>query len=44
MKWVSDNGYKIAAAPYEIYIKTQFDKIPVDEWETRIFFPVKKDN
>ncbi len=42
MQWVSDNGYKIAAAPYEIYVKTQFDKIPVDEWETRIFFPVAK--
>ncbi len=41
-KWVSDNGYKITAAPYEIYLKTQFDKIPVDEWETKIFFPIEK--
>ena len=41
-KWISENGYEIAAPPYEIYVKTHFDKIPADEWETRIFFPVKK--
>lgn len=41
-KWIKDNGYEISSAPYEIYIKTQFDKIPVDEWETRIYFPIKK--
>lgn len=40
-KWISENGYEIAAAPYEIYIKTQFDKIPVEQWETKIFFPIK---
>ena len=28
--------------PYEIYRKNQFDKLPPDEWETEIFFPVKK--
>lgn len=41
-KWIGENGYEIAAPPYEIYVKTQFDKIPPDEWETKIFFPVKK--
>lgn len=41
-KWIFDNGYEITDAPYEIYVKTQFDKIPVEEWETRIYFPVKK--
>lgn len=41
-KWINDNGYKISTAPYEIYVKTQFDRIPVDEWETRIYFPIKK--
>lgn len=41
-KWIFDNGYEIAGAPYEIYVKTQFDKIPVDEWETRVYFPVRK--
>ncbi len=41
-KWIKDNNYKIANAPYEIYIKSQFDRIPVDEWETKIVFPVEK--
>lgn len=41
-KWIFKNGYKISGAPYEIYVKTQFDKIPVDEWETRIYFPIER--
>ncbi|MDD6483069.1 MAG: hypothetical protein PUF72_00630 [Clostridiales bacterium] len=27
-------------APYEIYITSHFDKIPVEQWETKIFFPI----
>ena len=41
-RWISENGYEITSAPYEIYVTSHFDKIPVDEWETRIFFPVTK--
>lgn len=41
-KWIKDNNYKIVNAPYEIYIKSQFDRIPVDQWETKIIFPVEK--
>ena len=41
-RWINEKGYEIAAPPYEIYVTSHFDKIPVDEWETRIFFPVKK--
>lgn len=41
-QWINKNNYEITAAPYEIYVKSHFDKIPVDEWETHIFFPVKK--
>lgn len=40
--WIKENGYEITAAPYEIYIKNQYDKIPPEQWETKIFFPVKK--
>lgn len=40
--WISENGYEITAPPYEIYVKSHIDKIPVEEWETQIFFPVKK--
>lgn len=43
VKWIKENGYRIAAAPYEIYVKTAFDKIPVEEWETQIYFPVSKE-
>ena len=41
-KWIEENDYEITAPPYEIYVKTHFDKLPPEEWETRIFFPVKK--
>ena len=40
--WIKEEGYEITAPPYEIYIKTRYDKLPPEEWETKIFFPVKK--
>ena len=40
--WIKEAGYEITAPPYEIYIKTRYDKLPPEEWETKIFFPVKK--
>ena len=40
--WINANGYHMNGMPYEIYRKNQFDKLPPDEWETEIFFPVKK--
>ena len=42
VKWIQENGYRICGAPYEFYVKTAFDKIPVEEWETKIYFPVEK--
>ncbi len=42
MRYIKENGYEISDAPYDIYIKTQFDKIPPEEWETKVVFPVKK--
>lgn len=42
VEWIGENGYEIAAAPYEIYVKNQYDKLPPEQWETKIFFPVKK--
>lgn len=41
-EWIKENGYEIADAPYEIYVKNQYDKLPPEKWETKIFFPVKK--
>lgn len=40
--WIKQNGYQLAAAPYEIYRKSAFSRLPVDEWETEVFFPIKK--
>lgn len=40
--WMNGNGYTMDGMPYEIYVKTQFDKLPPEEWVTEIYFPVKK--
>lgn len=40
--WIIENGYEIAGAPFELYIKTQFDSLSPEEWETKVYFPVRK--
>lgn len=40
--WMKAEGWQIAGCPFEIYRKTSFDKLPPEEWETEIFFPVKR--
>lgn len=40
--WIIENGYEIAGAPFDLYIKTQFDFLPPKEWETEVYFPVRK--
>lgn len=40
--WVHGSGYQMDGAPYEVYVKNQFNGLPPEEWETKIFFPVKK--
>ena len=40
--WIALNGYEIDGAPNEIYVKNQFAGLPPEQWETEIFFPVKK--
>lgn len=42
VKWINENGYVIAAPPYEIYRKSHVDNIPVEEWETDVYFPIKQ--
>lgn len=39
--WLKASGYALAGAPFEIYRRTAFDKLPPEEWETEIYFPVK---
>lgn len=42
VKWLEHSAYEVADAPYEIYRKTQFDKLPPSQWETDIYFPVRE--
>lgn len=42
VKWIKENGYQIAESPYEFYRKSYSDNLPVEEWETDIYFPIKK--
>lgn len=41
-RWMADHGYELAGAPYEVYRRNQFDHLPPEQWETDIFFPVKR--
>ena len=41
-RWIEENGLEIQDSPYEVYVRNRFDRIPPEEWETRIYFPVKK--
>lgn len=40
--WIRENGYECDGAPYDIYVKTGFDSLPVRGWVTEVYFPVKK--
>ena len=40
--WIVENGYEIAGAPFDLYRKTQFDSYSQEDWETEVYFPVRK--
>lgn len=42
VSWIQENGYECSGAPYDIYVKTGFDSLSAEEWETEVYFPVKK--
>lgn len=42
VSWIMENGYEMAGAPFDLYIKTQFDSFSPEEWETEVYFPVRK--
>ena len=42
VSWITENGYEIADAPFELYIKTQFDSLSPEDWETEVYFPIRK--
>ncbi|MDE5819582.1 MAG: MerR family transcriptional regulator [Lachnospiraceae bacterium] len=40
--WIIENGYEIVSAPFELYVKTQFDSPSPEDWETEVYFPIRK--
>lgn len=40
--WIKSNSYEICGAPYEVYVKNNFDGLPSEQWETKLYFPVEK--
>lgn len=42
VSWIAENGYEISGAPFDLYIKTQFDSLSPEDWETEVYFPVRK--
>ena len=39
---IKENGYTADGAPYDLYVKTQFDSLAPEDWETEVYFPVKE--
>ena len=42
VSWMAENGYEASGEPFELYIKTQFDALSPKDWETEVYFPVRK--
>ena len=42
VSWITENGYEIVGAPFDLYIKTQFDSLSPEDWETEVYFPIRK--
>ncbi len=42
VSWLDESEWEMAGAPYEFYIKSQFDSLSPEDWITEIYFPVKK--
>ena len=42
VNWILENGYEMAGAPFELYVKTQFDSLSPEDWVTEVYFPVRK--
>ncbi len=40
--WIEENGYEWNGAPYDIYTKSFLHNFAPEEWETEVYFPVKR--
>ncbi len=42
ISWIAENGYEIAGAPFDLYTKTQLHSLSPEDWETEVYFPIRK--
>ncbi len=42
VEWIGQNGYVWDGEPFELYTKTQFDRLAPKDWETEVYFPVRE--
>ncbi len=42
VSWIEENGYQWSGAPYDIYTKTAHNGFAPQDWETEVYFPVRK--
>lgn len=40
--WIEENGYRYIDSPFDIYTKSHRDGLPIESWETEIYFPIEK--
>lgn len=41
-EWINENGYEIVSAPYEQYVKGPMTEKSIEDFITKIYFPIKK--
>ena len=42
VSWIMENSYEMAGEPFELYLRTQFDTLSPEDWETEVYFPVRR--
>ena len=42
MAWIEERGFALDGAPYDLYTKTARDGLAPQDWETEVYFPVRK--
>lgn len=43
VSWIEENGYQWGGAPFEIYTKAAWNGLKPEDWETEIYFPIRKE-
>ena len=42
VSWIEENGYEWDGAPFDIYTMAAWNNLKPENWETEVYFPVKK--